>query len=69
MIRINRSFTTEQKCCATYPDHEDSLTNVTNAIIHQAGCINKLVLIHRLCGIRAQSLHCRLDLLREPWHD
>lgn len=53
---------------ATYPNHEDSLANVSNAIIHKTGSINELVLINRLRRVRTQGLHCRLNLLCEPWH-
>lgn len=60
---------TKTKNSATYSDHEDSLTNVTNAIIYQAGRINELILIHRLRGVCTQGLYGRLHLLCEPWHD
>lgn len=59
----------QKQNCATHSDHEDSLTDVTNAIIHQARCINEFVLIHRLWGVCTQGFHCRLHLLCKPWHD
>ena len=59
----------KKKNCGTYSDHKDSLADVANAIIHQTGCVNELVLVERLWRIWTQGLHRRLHLLGEPWHD
>lgn len=56
-----------KKC--TYPYHEDRFPDVTDAVVHQTGCINELILLKGLGGIRTQCLNSYLHLLSKTGHD
>ena len=56
-------------CIRTYPDHEDSFPDVTDAVVDEARGVDELILLERLRGIGAQSLDGNLHLLSKPGHD
>lgn len=54
--------------CA-HPDHQHGFPDVPDAVVHQPGGVDELVLIHGLGRVGAQRFHCSFHLLRETWHD